>query len=178
LIAAIYIGALAFVCALVWRGLQQPALFSGISEDEQDLAEPPGPVPLAGDPQQSLAGVAERIQSHLREARPHLDPDLTVQGLSDQLRLPAKLVSSAINQHLGRNFNDLINSARVEAACRLLRDPARRNDKLLAIQLDAGFGSRTVFNAAFKRETGLTPSQWRQSKHTDGPPADKPLSES
>lgn len=178
LIAAIYIGALAFVCALVWRGLQQPALFSGISEDEQDLAEPPGPVPLAGDPQQSLAGVAERIQSHLREARPHLDPDLTVQGLSDQLRLPAKLVSSAINQHLGRNFNDLINSARVEAACRLLRDPARRNDKLLAIQLDAGFGSRTVFNAAFKRETGLTPSHWRQSKHTDGPPADKPLSES
>jgi AraC-like DNA-binding protein len=39
---------------------------------------------------------------------------------------------------------------------------------LLAIQLDAGFGSRTVFNAAFKRETGLTPSQWRRQKAQGG----------
>lgn len=55
----------------------------------------------------------------------------------------------------------MINAARVASACALLADPARRRDKLLAIQLDAGFGSKTVFNAAFKRETGMTPSAWR-----------------
>lgn len=161
-IAAIYLGALGFVCALVWRGLQQPALFAGISSSEEALAEDRSPMPVVDDSQPVLATVADRIQQHLRDAQPHLDPDLTVQALSEQLGLPAKQVSAAINQQLGRNFNDLINAARVDTACALLRDPARRGEKLLAIQLDAGFGSRTVFNAAFKRETGLTPSQWRQ----------------
>jgi AraC-like DNA-binding protein len=167
-IAAIYLGALAFVCALVWRGLQQATLFAGISAEEQALADDLSCSPGADDARQALAVVAERIQRHLREARPHLDPALTVQALSEQLGLPAKQVSSAINHHLGRNFNDLVNSARVETACALLRDPTRRGDKLLAIQLDAGFGSRTVFNAAFKRETGLTPSQWRRQKAQGG----------
>ena len=167
-IAAIYLGALGFVCALVWRGLQQPALFAGISRAEQALADEPAAASAADESLPMLAAVADRIQQHLREARPHLDPDLTVQALSEQLGLPVKQVSSAINQHLGRNFNDLINAARVETACALLRDPARRGAKLLAIQLDAGFGSRTVFNATFKRETGMTPSQWRQRKAPDG----------
>ncbi|MBD8525828.1 helix-turn-helix domain-containing protein [Pseudomarimonas arenosa] len=162
LIIAIYLGALCFVGALVWRGLQQPALFAGISLDEPALAAAPTRQECAEDQNTVLASLAERIQRHLHEARPHLDAELTVQTLAAQLGAPAKQVSAAINQHLGRNFNDLINAARVEAACALLRDPARSGDKLLAIQLDAGFGSRTVFNAAFKRETGLTPSQWRR----------------
>lgn len=162
LIAAIYLGALGFVGALVWRGLQQPALFAGIGLEEPALAISPALPGESDPPDEAVAALAGRIRQHLLEAKPHLDPELTVQALAAQLAVPAKQVSFAINQKLGRNFNDLINAARVETACTLLRDPSRRSDKLLAIQFDAGFGSRTVFNAAFKRETGLTPSQWRQ----------------
>lgn len=157
LAAATFAGALGFVCFLVWRGLQQPQLFAGLaSSDVAVMAEPPGRTPP-----DELAPLAEQLERHLRERQPHLAPELSVQKLAEQLGWPAKQVSAVINQHYGRNFNDVINAARVATACALLADPARRGDKLLAIQLDAGFGSKTVFNAAFKRETGMTPSAWR-----------------
>ena len=157
LAAATFAGALGFVCFLVWRGLQQPHLFAGLaSADVAALADAPGRA-LPDE----LGMLANTLEQHLREQQPHLDPELSVQKLAEQLGWPAKQVSAVINQHYGRNFNDVINAARVASACALLADPTRCGDKLLAIQLDAGFGSKTVFNAAFKRETGMTPSAWR-----------------
>lgn len=157
LAAATFAGALGFVYFLVWRGLQQPRLFAGLaSADVAALAETPYRAPV-----DQLAALAVELERHLREKQPQLDPELSVQKLAEQLGWPAKQVSAVINQHYRRNFNDVINAARVARACALLADPARRGDKLLAIQLDAGFGSKSVFNAAFKRETGTTPSAWR-----------------
>lgn len=164
LIAAIYLSALGFVCVLVWRALHQPLVFAGLPGDAAQLSPADLDVRESTGESAELAALATRIEQHLHQRQPHLDPDLTVQLLAEQLGCPPKQVSLAINQVLGRNFNDLINAARVETACRLLRDPQRSRDKLLSIQMDAGFGSRTVFNAAFKRETGLTPSQWRQQQ--------------
>ena len=155
--AATFAGALVFVYFLVWRGLQQPQLFAGLAPADVDVAAEPSPRASLDE----LERLANQLQQHMDETQPHLDPDLSVQKLAERLGWPPKQVSAVINQHYGRNFNDVINAARVASACALLSDPGRRGDKLLAIQLDAGFGSKTVFNAAFKRETGLTPSAWR-----------------
>lgn len=35
------------------------------------------------------------------------------------------------------------------------------NRYVLAIALDAGFSSKSTFNAVFKKQTGMTPSQFR-----------------
>lgn len=162
LAAMTYAGALAFVCFLVWRGLQQPQLFARLAAaDVAVVTEAP-----IREPIERLTSLADRFERHLREQQPHLDPELTVQKLAEQLGWTPKQVSAVINHHYGRNFNDVINAARVATACALLSDPARQTDKLIAIQIDAGFGSKTVFNAAFKRETGLTPSAWRAANGT------------
>lgn len=176
LTGATYASALALVLYLVARGWQQPDRFAGLSpEDEAALAPEPAVNPAVdtgpGQPGQSdrpsqseapdWQPLAAELATHMQTARPFLDPELTVTQLADQLGWPAKQLSALLNQHHGRNFNDYINAARVETACAMLADPARRDDKLIAIQLDAGFASKSVFNAAFKRQTGLTPSQWR-----------------
>ena len=42
-----------------------------------------------------------------------------------------------------------------------MKDPKKGDEKLIAIAFDSGFASLASFQRAFKRETGVTASQWR-----------------
>jgi len=173
-----YLLALLVVLYLVWRGWQQHLRFGGLAPDEQTLVEEDeaalqtaprtasAPAPIVD--WQSMAAVFE---THMDTTQPYLDPELTVGALARQLSWPPRQLSALLNQHYGRNFNDVVNAARVRVACQILQDPARQNDKLLAVALDAGFASRSVFNAAFRRETGMSPDQWRKVHGTRHSPA-------
>jgi AraC-like DNA-binding protein len=56
-------------------------------------------------------------------------------------------------------FSELINQARVERALHLLRTS---EDKVITIAFDCGFGNLANFHRVFARQTGSTPSRWRQ----------------
>jgi AraC-like DNA-binding protein len=43
-----------------------------------------------------------------------------------------------------------------------LADPAKSHLTLLAIAFDAGFNSKSSFNLIFKKQTNLTPSEYRR----------------
>ncbi|MEM0932029.1 MAG: helix-turn-helix domain-containing protein, partial [Bacteroidota bacterium] len=60
-----------------------------------------------------------------------------------------------------KNFSDLVTSHRIEKAKSLLIDPKYRNEKILSVAYDCGFGNITSFNLAFKAKTKRTPSQYR-----------------
>ena len=49
----------------------------------------------------------------------------------------------------------------MEEAKKYLTKPEFSNYTLLAIGLEAGFNSKSAFNASFKKITGLTPSQYK-----------------
>ncbi len=90
--------------------------------------------------------------------------DLTLQELADRVEFPAYQVSQAINDGLKKNFYDLVNGYRVEEAKRLLLDPKTSNHKIIALAQDAGFNSKTTFNTVFKKFTGYSPSEYRDSQ--------------
>lgn len=51
-----------------------------------------------------------------------------------------------------------------------LRDPQYHHYKIEQIAFDTGFNAKSTFQAAFKKFTGLTPSQFRKkAKKTDLP---------
>ena len=56
------------------------------------------------------------------------------------------------------------------AAEQLLRSAA----KVAAIGARVGYDSEAAFSRAFKRETGLSPAEWRRSRQVDLPPATAP----
>jgi AraC-like DNA-binding protein len=70
-------------------------------------------------------------------------------------------LSQVINEQFSSNFNDFINSYRVEDAKKMLMDPEGRNFTIASIAYDSGFNTLSAFNVAFKKFTGVTPSQFR-----------------
>ncbi|HZY80301.1 MAG TPA: AraC family transcriptional regulator [Cyclobacteriaceae bacterium] len=110
---------------------------------------------------QQITSCFEAWQQLLGKTQIYTDPTITLPKAADMLKVTSNLLSETINRRTGHTFPDYINSLRIASSQVLLRDPAC-NLKIAAIAHDAGFNSISVFNAAFKKHTGMTPSAWRR----------------
>ena len=90
------------------------------------------------------------------------DETLSLQSLAEKLSLSSHQLSQILNDNLNKNFWDFVNTYRVEEAKRLLRDPERKNRKILSIAFDVGFNTKASFNQVFKRYSGMTPSEYKK----------------
>ena len=108
---------------------------------------------------------AERYLKRLRDVmeseRPYADGELTLQKLAVRLSIPAQHLSQTVNGRLNQSFTDFVNAYRVAEAKRKLTDPRLKHYSVLAIAEEVGFNSKSSFNAVFKKQTGMTPSEFR-----------------
>jgi AraC-like DNA-binding protein len=109
---------------------------------------------------------AEKIILQLNELmvehKIYLDANLTLTTLAKQLRIHPNHLSRIINEKYKLNFNDFINRHRIEEIKKILSDSSTTKINILEIMYDNGFYSKSVFNTAFKKFTGLTPSEYRR----------------
>ena len=96
----------------------------------------------------------------MEKHKPYLENNLNLRGLAQELDVNANYLSQVINEQHGKNFFEFINSYRVNELKEMMNDPTNRQFTLLSMAFDCGFNSKTTFNTAFKRITGLTPSQY------------------
>ena len=82
--------------------------------------------------------------------------------MAEALSVSPHNLSEMINTQLGKNFYDFVNGYRVEEVQRRLVDPGSAHLTVLALGLEAGFNSKSSFNAVFKKHTKMTPSQYRE----------------
>lgn len=87
---------------------------------------------------------------------------LSVNDLSQILEVSPHHISQVINQELKMNFWDFINQFRIEEAKNLLG--SEDNPKILRVAYESGFHSKSAFYAAFKKHTGQTPTQFKNTK--------------
>lgn len=106
--------------------------------------------------------IAQKLEKAMRSDRLYEDSTLTLADLCHAVGASQNHVSQTLNQKLGTKFFDYVARYRIEAAQALLR--ADEGDQtILDIALSVGFNSKSTFNAAFKRVTGQTPSDYRAS---------------
>ena len=105
----------------------------------------------------------ERLDQFLVQQRQFMDPDLTLERTAQALDVSKGHLSKVINQELQMGFKDFVNNLRVEEAKKYLLDDSFSNYTLLAIGLEAGFNSKSAFNASFKKIAGQTPSQFKMA---------------
>ncbi len=71
-----------------------------------------------------------------------------------------KLSALAVNEEFDKNYYDFINHYRIEESKKLLSG-AESDMRIIGVLYEVGFNSKSTFNAAFKKETGLTPRQYK-----------------
>jgi len=106
--------------------------------------------------------ILKKLMTTVEEEEIYLDPDLTLKKISEKIMVHPNHISQIVNDTLNQSFNDFINSYRIKVAQEKLMDPQEMNKTILEIAYDVGFYSKSVFNTAFKKFTGLTPSQFKQ----------------
>ncbi len=106
----------------------------------------------------------DNLLSLMESEKLYRNPEINMTILAESMKLSNGYLSQIINQKEGKNFYDFINAYRVEEVKSKLRDPAYNHYSILAIGLDAGFKSKSTFNAVFKKMTGMTPSTYKKQK--------------
>jgi AraC-like DNA-binding protein len=112
--------------------------------------------PISGT---ELARLKEKLAALIDEKQPHLDSTLTLADLTKMLGVNANVLSYVINRGFGMNFNDLINSRRIEDVKRRLL--AADGSTVTEIAFDCGFNSKATFNRAFRKLTGMSPREFQ-----------------
>ena len=98
----------------------------------------------------------------MKNDKPFLDPALCLSDLASKLSIPPHHLSQVLNTCFNQNFFDFINSYRIKESKELLSIQAPIKKTILEIIYETGFNSKSVFNNAFKKYTGMTPSQFRK----------------
>ncbi len=103
-----------------------------------------------------------RVMELMKEEQLYKDMELNLKTVADLLAITPHQLSQFLNEHLNLDFRNFINRFRVEEAQRLLRtDPEM---SILTICFEVGFNSKSTFNTAFKKLSGLTPREFRVKK--------------
>lgn len=92
------------------------------------------------------------------------NPDLEMETVANKIGISVSYLSQHINSLLKVNFTGFINSYRISEAKSMLLDPEFKHYSILSIGLEAGFKSKSAFYSVFKKETGLTPNQFKREK--------------
>jgi AraC-like DNA-binding protein len=167
-----------FIYWISYKALSQPEVFAVIRGNYgHETAQLPPPalkvhLPVkkysnSGLSTEELSRIITALELKIKEDRPYLDPQLTIDDLAQSVNCSRHHLSQALNEQLGQTFYDYINQYRVAEAKLLLSDPAKVSLKVAALAFDAGFNSISTFNEVFKKITGQTPTQFRKKLDQD-----------
>lgn len=115
---------------------------------------------VSNEKTEKILKLAEQLTRVMETDRLYLNQDLNLRDLAKRMKSNSVELSSAINQHFEKNFNDYINDLRIEEFVQLSRDVKRQHYTLLSNAYDAGFSSKSTFNRAFRKAKGTSPGEY------------------
>ncbi len=107
------------------------------------------------------SSIADRLDILFDKDQIHTNPDLKLSNVASQLEIKPHALSQYLNDNVGMSFSNYINKHRIDTAAKMLQS----NDLLTleAIGNECGFKSNSTFYAAFKKNKGVTPAQFKKS---------------
>ncbi|WP_134090112.1 AraC family transcriptional regulator [Olivibacter sp. XZL3] len=109
------------------------------------------------------APIVSAIQRCLAQTPIYLDDSLTLQKLAQHINSSPQACSKAMNEHLGKNFYELLAVYRIAYAKKLIEEDIFGKLTLEHIARQSGFRSKSSFNRYFKMLEGCAPNAYRKS---------------
>ncbi len=103
---------------------------------------------------------ARRLADIRRYMEEHLDEPLTISTLSRRACLSATTFKESFRRLYGLPVHAWLRQQRMERAAELLRSSSL---SVLGVAQSVGFSSASQFTAAFRRQYGVTPAQYRKN---------------
>lgn len=101
----------------------------------------------------------EHIAALMEEEKLYREMGFSRKIMAQRLEVGEHVISHAINQHFGKNFNEYVNHYRVEEAKERLQ---QEHTPITVIAFEVGFSSIASFNRVFRQLHGMSPTQHRQ----------------
>lgn len=126
--------------------------------------EEPSRNPVSGIKEEKKTEIQKKLAVIMDEKKLFTDSLISVGKLSKLIGEPAYVISQVINEKMEVPFYDWIARYRVEEAKKLLTDPKTEQYTIEQIAEEVGYNSKSAFNKVFKKFTGKTPSEYKNSR--------------
>lgn len=103
----------------------------------------------------------QMLDQVMDDTEPFKNANLTLAQLAKLVGISGHQLSQLLNDHLRKNFTSYVNEYRIKEACQMIADD--RPFTLEAIGYEVGFNSKSTFYTAFRKQTGTTPSVYKDS---------------
>lgn len=100
-----------------------------------------------------IAVIHEYLMSNYRE-------EVDLKKIAGLVNMAEGSLCRFFKMNMGLTVFEYLNKIRIEFVCQLLMDP---DLSILEVCLDSGFNNLSHFNKQFKKNTGVTPSEYRKS---------------
>lgn len=142
--------------------------FAALRIDARAIDVAPARITPVPPPTPEEAALETQLMRAMREDRLYREEALTIRRLAARLDVQEYRLRRLINARLGfRNFNEFLNRQRIDEALERLADPARKDEPIVRLAMDLGYGSLATFNRAFRMQTGTTPVALRRAALAD-----------
>lgn len=107
--------------------------------------------------------LAKTITSVFERDKLYMNPNLNSEDLAKKVGIPSYQLSQVVNIGLNTTFFELLSLYRIENVKKKLKDESLSDETIINIAYGSGFNSKSAFNTAFKKQTGVTPSVFRKT---------------
>ncbi len=157
-----------YIFGIGFYGYKQKGIFSDYeaiqSKEPDDEEKIKDQYKKSGLRAEESSMIQESLEYIMSKEKPYLEYDITLPKLAELINTTSHKLSQVINEEYHANFFEFINRYRLDELKILLKDEANADIKIMALAYDCGFNSKSAFYNFFKKETSLTPSEYR-NKH-------------
>lgn len=153
-ISSILIGIL--LCGIYIIRQSHPEIFSAV----QKIVEEERKYKTTQLKSVDLESLEKNLNALMKEKKIYKEENLGLARLAEELGISPHQLSEYLNLHVKRSFFQLVNGYRISEAKHLLLHSPK--DTVLSIAYEVGFQSKSSFNEAFRKEVGLSPTEFRK----------------